>query len=254
MELLGADADLRSETELESIRKAGRCIHIDAGAVNPLEELLCRCRVRGENTVRVPRVDAVDMVDCLLNAPDGFDRHLEIKVLGLIVLFRCRNGVRKEGKTLLVRMQLHAVLLHGPGKKRQKILLDVPVHDEGLRGVAHAGALGLGIQDHRDRLLQIRCPVDIDAAVAGSGLDDRHPAVFRHCLDQSLRAPGDQDVNKPLHLHELLRVLPVYGINEKHRIFRCALFPKSSLQALCNCLVGENRIASALQNHDVAAL
>jgi len=58
------------------------------------------------------------------------------------------------------------------------------VHDERLRGIAHAGALGLGVQDDLQRLVEIGGGVDVDVTVAVTVDHHGHGRVLADRLDE----------------------------------------------------------------------
>lgn len=63
MQLLGADADLRSETELETVRKTGGCVDVHARRIHLPQELLRVRLILRQNGIGMPCVVLVDMGD-----------------------------------------------------------------------------------------------------------------------------------------------------------------------------------------------
>ena len=98
MKFLRADADFRAEAELETVRKARGGIDIDAGAVDGAQEQVRRLAVLRDDSVRMLRVVAVDMRDCLLNGADGLHADNSVKILGPEVLLGCFCKIRKDSR------------------------------------------------------------------------------------------------------------------------------------------------------------
>ena len=128
-----------------------------------------------------------------------------------------RTSVCNAAESLLVHADVANELLPrlvavdghpGPLQRRdqagQQLVGDISVHQQGLRGVAHAGPVGLGVEDDRQRLVEIGGPVDVDVAVAHAGLDHRHRRLLHDAADQSRSAARDQHVDEPAGPHQRL--------------------------------------------------
>ena len=88
------------------------------------------------------------------------------------------------------------------------------MNDQRLTGVAHADALGLGVENDVGRHLIVRALIHVNMAVAGAGLDDRNGAVIHHRTDQPCAASGNQHVHICTHPHKLGRHLPARIFDE----------------------------------------
>lgn len=66
VELLGADADLRAEAELEAVGEARRGVDVDGGGVDLIEKAHRVLVVLRDDRFRVPGVVAVDVCDRLV--------------------------------------------------------------------------------------------------------------------------------------------------------------------------------------------
>ena len=63
MEHLGADADLCAKAKLKAVRKSGRCVDIDAGSIDLIQEPLRVRVVFCDDCLRMPGIVAVDVCD-----------------------------------------------------------------------------------------------------------------------------------------------------------------------------------------------
>ena len=82
------------------------------------------------------------------------------------------------------------------GDAREERRGDRAVDEQGLGGVADAGALGLGVHDDADGHLLVGRGVDVDVAVARVVLQDRHLGLVDDPADQALAAAGDGQVDQ----------------------------------------------------------
>ena len=92
------------------------------------------------------------------------------------------------------------------------------VHHEGLGRVADARALGLGVDDDVERVVEVGAGVDVDVAVAVAVDDDRHGRVVADALDQRRTTARDEAVDDVGELHELDRGLVADVVDEQHRV------------------------------------
>src|SRR6266446_7171855 len=81
MELIRADADLRSQAELVTVMKARAGVHQYRGRIDRGGETPCSRQIAGNNGVAVPRTVAVDMRDGSFEIIDNLDAENEIQVL-----------------------------------------------------------------------------------------------------------------------------------------------------------------------------
>ncbi len=102
--------------------------------------------------------------------------------------------------------------------ERQEGVRDVLVDEQGLGGVADAGALGLGVDQDVDRHRQVRLGVDVDVAVAGAGLDDGDRGLLDDRTDQGGAAARDEDVDQAAGPHQLPYGVAALARDELHRV------------------------------------
>ncbi len=74
---------------------------------------------------------------------------------------------------------------------------DVGVHEQRLGGVAHAGAVGLGVHHDGERLVEVGGGVDVDVAVADAGLDHRHRRLLHHAAISPAPPRGMRTSTRP---------------------------------------------------------
>src|SRR5581483_5261603 len=135
---------------------------------------------------------------------------VEREVLGVEVLFggrynvRCVTRSRRDRCGLLVAVHGNADVLERGERARQERLGDVPVYQHGLRRVAHAVTLRLGVDQQLDGEVEVRIGVHVHVAVADSGLDHRDRGAGDHRADQSCAAARDEHVHQAARLHQLL--------------------------------------------------
>jgi hypothetical protein len=69
------------------------------------------------------------------------------------------------------------------------------VNQQGFTGVANAVAMALGVDDNPFAHGEVGALVDIDVAVAGEMLDDRHLRISGDAADQALSPARNCDVD-----------------------------------------------------------
>ena len=100
------------------------------------------------------------------------------------------------------------------------------MHQQLLDGVAHRGALCLGIHHNFVCHVEISGGIDEHMAVSRSRLDHRHRGVFRHVLDEPRAATGNHDIDQAASRNQLLHRLARYGIQQ----FDCTFGDASDLR------------------------
>ena len=117
------------------------------------------------------------------------------------------------------------VAVHGDTGRRQPLhdrrqdpVGGVAVDEEGLGGVAHAGALRLGVEDDGERLGDVDVGVHVDVAVAHPGLDDRHEGLAHDRADEVRAATRDEHVDEPTGTHELDGAGAAVGVDGLHQV------------------------------------
>ena len=153
---------------------------------------------------------AVDVRDGLVLVGNDLDAHLERQVLaapvvlggGQEILALDQLGTRSRLARRGIAMDHDAVPVQHVDGKRQERIGDGAVDEQRLGGVAHAHALGLGVDDDVERLLEIGGLMDVDMAVAGAGLDNGNERLAHAALDEPRTAAGDQQVDDTAEFHE----------------------------------------------------
>ena len=182
------------------------------------------------------------------------DRQDQVEVLGLPVLFSSRNDVGQDLLRPGTSPQLHAFRPQGRGRRRQEDRSHLGMHQQGLHGVADAGALGFGVDHDLLRHDQICVLFHVGVAVADPGLQHRHRGVLHHRPDQPGAAPGDQHVDEFVHLQHDVDRFPVSGIHQLDRSRRQPGAGGRAADHLGDRLVGVEGLGAAPQDHGVPCL
>ena len=114
------------------------------------------------------------------------------------------------------------IVQHG-NDRRQKRIGHSMVDQQRLGGIAHAYALGLGINDNVERLIKVGGFMHVDVAVARARLDHRHKRLAHAALDQACTSARNEYVDNTAELHELAGGLAVGGLDHRHGLAREAL-------------------------------
>ena len=85
---------------------------------------------------------------------------------------------------------------------RQQRVGRVGMDQQRLGRVAHAHPLALGVDHQPLGHLGVGRAVEVDVAIAGVVLDDRHAGLFAHAADQALAAAGDGHVDVLRHAEQ----------------------------------------------------
>ncbi len=139
------------------------------------------------------------MGDRLVDAVDDGDRDLHRQV------FAAQVGL------VGVEMHRHARVLQGADQPRQGLPGDRGVDQQRLGGIAHAGPTGLGVQHDPFGHLEVGGVVDVDMAVADTGLDGRHLCVADHRIDQACSPARDHHVDQAAGLDQVRDACAVGG-------------------------------------------
>ena len=180
MELVGADADLRprpnSPPSLNRVLALTITAELSTRAVNSR----AAARSRGDDRLGVLRTVAVDVLDRLVERADDLDRDDRAQI------FRAHNPLRSPAARRAIKSAgpLVAADLDPAGGERladarQELGGRVGMDQQRFGRVADAQPLALGVD--RDPLghVQVGRAIDIDVAVAGEVLDDRHFGLGR---------------------------------------------------------------------------
>ena len=123
-----------------------------------------------------------------------------------------------------------------------------------LLGVADGGAAGLGVFDDFHGLVEVGVLVDIDVADARSRLDAGDGRVFDAGADQPRPAARDEQVDKSLRAHQLVRALVARVLEDVEDVRVAARGGDALLERGGDGLRAADGIAPAAQDADVAAL
>ena len=208
VQLLRADADLGPEPELAPIGEPGRCVHHDGGGVDLGHEGAGRRLVFGDDGLGVTGRPPSDVGDGVVDRVDHPRGDVERVVLSGPV-FVGDVGTRDAagfgvGSHPWVGMNRDAGIPQRGQGRRQELVGDIGVHQEGLGSVADARALGLGVDQQRHRLVDIGSTIDVDVTVADTRLDHRDCRLLDHRADQARAAPRNQHVDQPTRCHQVL--------------------------------------------------
>ena len=102
--------------------------------------------------------------------------------------------------------------------QREEVLGDRRVDQQGLGRVADARALDLGVDGDPPRHLEVGVGVDVDVAVAGGRVDDRHRGDVLERRLQAFAAARDQQVDEPVLGGELGQPLVAAAGEQQHRV------------------------------------
>ena len=125
---------------------------------------------------------------------------------------------------------------------------------ERLGGVAHADALGLGIDDDVHRRLEIGAGVDVDVAVARSGLDDGDGGLLDDGTDEPGPAARHESIDQTVGAHEGSGPVPTCGIDARNEVCGQSLRRQGAAQGRDDGGVGVLGGAASAQDNGVAGL
>ena len=171
------------------------------------------------------------MCDGLVLVCHDLHAHLERQVLATPVLLSRGDVVVALGKPSvgacgargLVAVNQYAVVVQHGNDCGQEAISNGTVDQQRLGGIAHAYALGLGIDDNVERLIKVGGFMHVDVAVARARLDHRHKRLAHAALDQACTAARNEYVDDTAELHELASGLAVGGLDHRHGLAREAL-------------------------------
>ena len=191
---MGRDADLGAQAKLAAVGEARAGVGVHGRGIDRIQEALASIRVLGDDGLGVHRAVAVDVRDGLVLVRHDLHAHLERQVLtapvllsrGNVVIALDKPGIGACGARGLVAVNQHAVVMQHGHDRGQKRIGHSTVDQQRLGGIAHAHALGLGIDDNVERLIKVGGFMHVDVAVARARLDHRHKRLAHAALDQAL--------------------------------------------------------------------
>ena len=205
-----------------------------------------------------------DVVDGLLQALHDAHSQVQRAVLGVpvglsglgqeVITFSGRRSLGQDPVGRGVSVQDGVLVPQGAGSRRQVGGGDVGVDQERLGGVAHADALGLGVDDNVHRGLQIGAGVDVDVAVARSGLDDGDGGLLDDGADEPGPSPRHQGVDEAVSAHEGAGPIPTGGIDAGDEVCGQSLRLQGAAQGRDDGGVGVLGGTTSAQDDGVAGL
>ena len=209
MQLLRRDTHLGAQTQLATVREAGRSVHGDRRGIDTRSERTHDGHVGRHDALGMTRGIAANMLDRLVNV--GNDAHSQVhrQVLGLPVgLGRVDNHLRidrglaiYDGPGGLVRVDRHARRRQTGDRGDEETLGDVGVHEQSLRRVAHAHALRLRVHDDGLSGREVSGGVHVHVAVTRARLDDRNPRLFDDGIDEPRSPSRNQRIDRSTRAH-----------------------------------------------------
>ena len=222
MELLRRDAELRAEAELEAVREARGGVPVHDGGVHVAQEVVGVRLVGRDYALRMLGAVAVYVLDGGLDVGDDLDGHGKAEIFVRPVGLGGRDhalGVARRG---LVAVELHVLVRERLQKRLEVLLSPVLLHQQGLGGVADAGALGLGVYDYGLGHRVVSALVHVDVAVAGAGLQDGHGGVHHGVVYEPRAAAGDDEVDVLPQLEHAVDGLVARVLDQADRVGRDA--------------------------------
>ncbi|GBD28409.1 hypothetical protein HRbin31_00425 [bacterium HR31] len=254
MQLAGADADLRTQSELEAVVEPRAGVHQDERGVHLPQETQRPGVVPGDDGLRVVRPVAGDVGQRFVHGVHHLHRQDQVQVLGFPVRFRGRPDLGQVLQGTGAPAQFHTGLCHGARQQGQEVGRDGLVDEHLLQRVAGGRPLGLGVHRDADRHLQVRAFVHVQVVDTPGVRQDGHPRVLLDEADELLPAARDEDVHvarEAAHLHHRLAVC--VG-DELHRVLRKAGFLQRPTEQRHQGPVAAQGLLPAPQENGVAGL
>ena len=253
MQLLCGDADLRTKAKLLAIRKPGGRIGVDHRRIDTVHKGFDRLRIIAQDRIGVHRMMRIDVRDGLLQALHTLDGDLQIQILPGIILLARQKHIRIIAADDGVPVHLHAMCLQRRKDARDKIQ-PVPVDQQALCRIADTDALTFRIEQDRQHLIRVDVSVDVEDAVATTGLDDRNAGVFHAVGDQFCTSPRDQQIETVVHPHERIRRRMTAVLHQCNAVFIDPALPQRLSHPVTQHPIGRQRFPAAAQIADIAAL
>ena len=132
--------------------------------------------------------------------------------------------------------------------------VNVAVDNHAFHGVAHAGALRLGVNQDVHRLVHVGGLVHVHMADAVEVLNHGNLALFDHGADQAFASAGNHEVEAVVTLQEHAHQVVARFGHELHGVLVDAFFGEGFVENAGEALGGIQRFFTATQNHGVARL
>ena len=151
--------------------------------------------------------EAVDVGDGLVDVVHDFDGQDGVQIFGGPIVLRGGNTV-DDGPGPFVPPKLHALFPQGSGTGGQEAFSDVPVHQQGFRGVADGQGLGLGVHRHLDGHVHVGGGVHVGVAQALRVAHDGDAGVVHDVADEGVAAPGDDQIDAVVLGQHVVHIVP----------------------------------------------
>ena len=216
MEFVGADADLRPETEFSAIAEARRGIPEHGRGIDGREELPRRLLVRRNDAVGVVRTVILDVLDGIFQRVDHPDTQDQIEIFGRPILLRGRLGLIAENLAdPFVTAQLHALGRQRRAGHREEFSGHIAMDEQRFHGVADTRALALRVERDLFGHLEVGRAVDKHMANTVVVLDHRHARMLHDSLDERVPAARHNHIKVSVHLGEQPHSL---AVGERHQL------------------------------------
>ena len=130
----------------------------------------------------------------------------------------------------------------------------VGMDQQRLGRVAHAQPLALRVHGQPLGHIGIGRAIDVDVAVAGKMLDDRHAGFFAHAADEALAAAGNGHVDQLGHAEQLAHGGAIGRGDQLHGVGRQPGLGGGSGQEIDDGAIRVGRFLAAAKDDGVAAL
>jgi hypothetical protein len=105
------------------------------------------------------------------------------------------------------------------------------MNEQCFHGIARAGLLQFRIGDYFHRIVNVRTELNINVAVALSGLDYRDTRIFNHTADQLLPPTGKYNINETACFQYHINLVPVAGFRQGDSVRDTSAFGKPCLDS-----------------------
>ena len=159
------------------------------------------------------------------------------------------NFLRRRATT-----QFHTFLLVLFGQPRQYSRRHRLMHQQGFHCIADAITMGLGVEGHGNRLVDIGAIININMTNAMQMFDHRHPRIGADAFDQALAAARHDHVHIFRHADQFTHRRAIRRIQHLHHIHRQAGFFQPLMDAGGDGLIGMQRFGTTAQDRGIARL
>ncbi|MNS95139.1 hypothetical protein D3C72_1293830 [compost metagenome] len=195
----------------------------------------------------------VDVFDRLIQTVDHANRQDRRQILGAPVLFAGSNGFDDRPRTFATT-QFDAFFAELGGHRRQEILSNSLIDQQGLHRTANTVAISLGIERDALGLGQIGVGTDVNVADTVQMLDHWYAGITADTFDQATATARHDHVDVLGHGDHRANSGTVSGFDHLHHSGRQFGLGQTALNACGNRTVGMNRFRATAQNGRIAGL